>query len=86
VTKRTYLFVLNKNPEPQGAWLLVWERNIVVPPESSRWFDEIEASYGASAWTTLRAAKRAAARMVDRSRLPWVSDDEILRAQVTVRE
>jgi hypothetical protein len=79
--KRTYLFVIKKNPERQGAWLLVWERNLVVPD-----LDEVAASSGASAWTTLAAAKRAAARMLNRSRLPWTQDDDILRSQVTVRE
>jgi hypothetical protein len=86
MSKRTYLFVLSKNQERQGAWLLVWERNVVVPTDASRWVGEIEASSGASAWTSKMAAKRAAAHMVGRSRLTWIDEDEILRAQVTVKE
>jgi hypothetical protein len=87
MNKRTYLFVLRKNPERQGAWLLVWERNIIVSEDTrARIIEEVEGSSGASAWTTKMAAKRSAAHMLGRSRLTWIDEDDVLRAQVTVKE
>lgn len=87
MSKRTYLFVLRKNQERQGAWLLVWERNLVVPDGlHPRMLEEVAASSGASAWTTQAAAKRAAAHRVGRTRLTWIKEDDVLRSQVTVKE
>lgn len=73
--KIKWRFEITKNTEKQGAWLLVWGHE--VPPtrnEAGRLtvaLEDLEASAGASAWTTVGAAKRAAAAMVGRSRMGW---------------
>lgn len=74
--KIKHLFDITKNPEKQGAWLLLWSRDVPygIDPETgyrSVALEDIEASAGASAWTTVSAAKRAAAVMVGRSRMTW---------------
>jgi hypothetical protein len=88
--KRTYRFLITKNPERQGAWLLLWDRELLYGHQSEDrhgiTLEDIESSSGASAWTTLAAAKRAAARMLDRHRLPWEEADDMHRAVVQHRE
>lgn len=74
--KIKHLFEITKNPEKQGAWLLVWSRDVPFGTNPETGYrtvalEDIEASAGASAWTTVSAAKRAAAAMVGRSRMTW---------------
>lgn len=74
--KVRWTFNVSKNPEKQGAWLLVWAHDIPMGtnPETgyrSVAVEDIEASAGSSAWTTVAAAKRAAAALVGRSRMSW---------------
>ena len=89
--KRTYRFAITKNEERQGAWLLAWERELlptdVEQPKGVSILD-IESSADVSAWTTLTAAKRAAASVIDRQRLPWeeVSPKVAYRATVVHRD
>lgn len=74
-TKIKHWFEIVKNTQKQGAWLLIWTRE--VPPNRKEdgtltvSLEDLEASQGASAWTTAMAAKRAAAATVGRSRLTW---------------
>lgn len=90
MSKRTYRFLIKKNPAPQGAWLLIWDRDILFdrtdPGRTTVALEDIESSSDASAWTTLAAAKRAASGLLDRHRLPWTHDGEgVYRAEVRVR-
>lgn len=67
-------FEVSKNTEKQGAWLMVWARDLNIDTVDGRTsvdIEEIQNSAGESAWTTQAAAKRAAAHMVGRSRLGW---------------
>lgn len=90
--KITYVFEIAKNAQKQGAWLLLWTHSIPEIRDAdgmrSIAIEDIESSQGASAWTTATAAKRAAAAMVDRSRLPWNDingDGTVLTAEVEVK-
>lgn len=73
--KIKWVFEITKNAEKQGAWLLVWGHE--VPPTRrddgmlTVALEDLEGSAGASAWTTVSAAKRAAAALVGRSRMGW---------------
>lgn len=89
--KRTYRFAITKNEEKQGAWLLAWERELLpsdVQQTSGVSILDIESSADVSAWTTLTAAKRAAAAVLDRHRLPWeeVTPKAAYRATVVHRD
>lgn len=86
--KRTYQFAVTKNQERQGAWLMTWFRDLPEVLPEGQALSEIQASSGASAWTTLNAAKRAAAAVVGRQRLPWeeVSEKAEYKASIVHKD
>ena len=78
-SKITMSFYITKNTEKQGAWLLEIHRPVrprQVNGNLQVALEDIEGSHIASAWTTLVAAKRAAAHHVGRSRLTWITEGD----------
>lgn len=91
--KITHRFDITKNPQKQGAWLLIADRE--CPPSRDEngnlvvRIEDLEAATQVSAWTTVSAAKRAAAHGVGRSRLTWSApntDDPTSRITATYEE
>ena len=78
-SKITMSFYITKNTQKQGAWLLEIHRPIQpkrIEGNLQVALEDIESSLQSTAWTTLLAAKRAAAHHVDRSRLTWKTTDD----------
>jgi len=72
-------FYITKNTQKQGAWLLEIHRPVQPKNVNGNLqvaIEDIGNSLQATAWTTLMAAKRAAAAHVDRSRLAWKTADD----------
>ena len=89
---KTYFSITKANVK-QSAYLLVSNRE--VPPNRNDEgtltiaLEDLEAATKAAAWTTLAAAKKAAATSVGRSRLTWedhAEDAEGITAWTTTYE
>lgn len=78
--KLKHTFEIVKPDVKQSAYLLLWYRELDIRRNEagslSVDLEDIEKSSGASAWTTLSAAKRSAAATVGRSRLTWTEKEE----------
>ena len=74
-SKITMSFYITKNLEKQGAWLLEIHRPMQPKQVNGNIQVAIEdlVDQRPTAWTTLLAAKRAAAHHVGRSRLTWAA-------------
>lgn len=75
-SKITMSFYISKNLEKQGAWLLEIHRPIQPKQVNGNIQVALEdlVDLRPTAWTTLLAAKRAAAHHVGRSRLTWIAE------------